>query len=92
MGHVDALPLALVHNDLGLEHLLVGPGPQELAGIIDFEDATIGDPAIDLVPFVAAFGRDALVELLDGRDLGRASTSGCTSTGGWAASTPSSTA
>lgn len=39
----------LVHNDLGTEHLLVDPSVGRLVGIIDFEEAGLGDPAIDLV-------------------------------------------
>ncbi|RLV04389.1 aminoglycoside phosphotransferase [Streptomyces griseocarneus] len=44
---VGSLPArALVHGDLGPEHVLVrGDG---LSGVIDFGDAHIGDPAIDL--------------------------------------------
>ena len=57
-------PPTLVHNDLGPEHVLVG------AGIIDFEDATVGDPAVDIAPLVATLGRDALPVLTAGRDLG----------------------
>ncbi|MFI7016941.1 phosphotransferase [Streptomyces sp. NPDC050164] len=44
---VVALPTeALVHGDLGPEHLLAQDGA--LTGVIDFGDAHIGDPAIDL--------------------------------------------
>jgi aminoglycoside 2''-phosphotransferase len=40
---------ALVHRDLGPEHVLVDPESRRLAGIIDFGDAAVGDTAIDLV-------------------------------------------
>ncbi len=44
---VAALPAhVLVHGDLGPEHVLVRDGA--LSGIIDFGDAHVGDPAIDL--------------------------------------------
>lgn len=44
---VSTLPAeALVHGDLGPEHLLAQAGA--LTGVIDFGDAHIGDPAIDL--------------------------------------------
>jgi aminoglycoside phosphotransferase (APT) family kinase protein len=36
---------ALVHADLGAEHLLVRDG--RLAGVIDWGDARVGDPALD---------------------------------------------
>ena len=70
LSEVDGLPSSLVHNDLGLEHLLVDEQGTELVGIIDFEDATIGDPAVDLVPLRAAFGPDALPRLLPDDGLG----------------------
>jgi aminoglycoside phosphotransferase (APT) family kinase protein len=38
-------PPALTHSDLGPEHLLVREG--RLAGVIDWGDARVGDPAID---------------------------------------------
>jgi len=40
---------ALVHADLGPEHILVDPGRAELRAVIDFGDARVGDPAIDIV-------------------------------------------
>lgn len=63
-------PISFVHNDLGLEHVLVDQHTQEPVGLIDFEDATVGDPAVDFVPFVAAVGRQALPGLTADRDLG----------------------
>jgi aminoglycoside phosphotransferase (APT) family kinase protein len=38
---------AFSHNDLGIEHVLVGPGTGEVTGIIDWSDAAIVDPAVD---------------------------------------------
>jgi aminoglycoside 2''-phosphotransferase len=38
----------LIHRDLGGEHVLCDPGQGSVAGIIDWGDAAIGDPAIDL--------------------------------------------
>jgi aminoglycoside phosphotransferase (APT) family kinase protein len=37
----------LAHRDLGPDHLLIDPATGDLTGIIDFEDASIGDPAFD---------------------------------------------
>lgn len=48
----------LVHRDLGPEHVLIGPD-RGLAGIIDWEDATLGDPAIDFAGLWQAFGPGA---------------------------------
>jgi aminoglycoside 2''-phosphotransferase len=38
---------ALIHRDLVPEHLLADPGTGRLTGVIDFEDASLGDPAFD---------------------------------------------
>ena len=45
---------ALVHRDLGPEHILVG----DCLAMIDFEDVAIGDPVIDFVGIFNAFGFD----------------------------------
>jgi aminoglycoside 2''-phosphotransferase len=37
----------LIHRDLGPDHLLVDTSTGDLTGVIDFEDASIGDPAFD---------------------------------------------
>jgi aminoglycoside 2''-phosphotransferase len=42
-----APPVALLHRDLALEHILADPAGQRLTGVIDWGDAWIGDPAID---------------------------------------------
>lgn len=54
----------LVHCDLGAEHLLVDDSGTPV-GIIDFEDATVGDPAIDFVGFWITLGEDATRRLLE---------------------------
>jgi aminoglycoside phosphotransferase (APT) family kinase protein len=36
------------HNDLGIEHVLVDPGTGMVTGVIDWGDAAIVDPAIDV--------------------------------------------
>jgi len=36
------------HNDLGIEHVLVDPGTWTVTGVVDWSDAVIVDPAIDL--------------------------------------------
>jgi aminoglycoside phosphotransferase (APT) family kinase protein len=48
-AHTDYLPRAdtLVHGDLYFRHLLVSPEHQ-LAGVIDWGDIHLGDPAVDL--------------------------------------------
>lgn len=54
---------ALVHADLGLEHVLVDAG--RLAGIIDWETACPGDPAVDFVGFHIGLGPDRTGRILD---------------------------
>ncbi len=39
--------LVFSHNDLGIEHVLVAPGTEKVAGIIDWSDAAVCDPARD---------------------------------------------
>ena len=68
--HPPDAPTCLIHNDLGPVHLLVGDTGQPV-GLIDFEDAWLGDPATDLTPLVACLGWPALPELMAGRDLGQ---------------------
>jgi aminoglycoside phosphotransferase (APT) family kinase protein len=58
---------AVVHADLGPEHLL--SDGRRLTGVIDWSDATIGDPALDFAWLLHANGEafaDALVESYGG--------------------------
>lgn len=54
--------LRFSHNDLGIEHVLVTPGPDGLAvsGVIDWGDAAITDPAYDLGLLLRDLGPGAL--------------------------------
>ena len=45
LAHVDESRLALIHGDLGPEHILCD-GPV-VSGVIDWSDAHVGDPALD---------------------------------------------
>ena len=45
-----------VHDDLGREHVLVDDDGRPV-GIIDFEDATVGDPEVDRMPMYVLAGR-----------------------------------
>ncbi len=40
---------ALIHGDLAGEHLLCDSSLAAITGVIDWEDATVGDPALDFV-------------------------------------------
>ncbi|GAB3922421.1 hypothetical protein GCM10029976_010860 [Kribbella albertanoniae] len=46
LDRVEGVRSALIHADLGSDHLLVHDG--RLTGIIDWTDSEIGDPALDL--------------------------------------------
>ena len=52
--------VALVHCDLGCEHILIGDDGTAVTGVIDFEDATIGDPTIDFVGIYVTYGMEAV--------------------------------
>lgn len=64
-------PPHLIHNDLGFGHILEREG--HLAGVIDFSDAALGDPAADFATILADGGWhavDDVVRFYD-RALGR---------------------
>jgi aminoglycoside phosphotransferase (APT) family kinase protein len=54
---------AIVHADLGPEHLLTDG--ERLTGVIDWSDATVGDPAIDFAWLLYGAGRAFADELGD---------------------------
>lgn len=58
--------VALVHCDLGCEHILIGDDGTTVTGLIDFEDATIGDSAIDFVGIFVTYGLEAVDRVRDG--------------------------
>ena len=74
---VDHTPKTLIHGDLSRDHILLAPDANGLAGVIDFTDAGLGDPAFDFTcvwdygegapaHLAASYGRslqiDAMVE------------------------------
>jgi aminoglycoside phosphotransferase (APT) family kinase protein len=54
----------LAHADLGAEHLLAQDGA--LSGVIDWSDAAVTDPALDLARLYRDFGPAFLAQVLDG--------------------------
>lgn len=56
---------ALVHGDLHPGHMLLAPDGR-LAGVLDWTEARVGDPSIDLALFLGCFGREAFARLLEG--------------------------
>lgn len=57
-------PACVLHGDLVDDHILLAPDQTRLAGIIDFGDVRIGDPAEDLM-FMWSYGEAAMAQLLD---------------------------
>ena len=55
----------LIHADLGTNNILVDFQQNELAGIIDFGDLCLRDPAADFAGFHRNFGRQFTQELLN---------------------------
>ncbi|GAA4709969.1 hypothetical protein GCM10023215_59640 [Pseudonocardia yuanmonensis] len=53
----------LTHNDLGIEHVLVDD--VRVTGIIDWSDAAVADPAVDLGRILRDLGRAALDRAVD---------------------------
>lgn len=60
---MDFTPV-LVHCDLGLEHILVDPDTGSPVGLLDFEDATVGDPAIDFVGLLITLGEPGVRDMI----------------------------
>ena len=56
--------LALVHGDLHPGHMLLDETGR-LTGVLDWTDAQVTDPAIDLAMFYGCFGRAALEAVVD---------------------------
>ena len=56
--------LALVHGDLHPGHMLLGPDGS-LAGVLDWTEAQVTDPSVDLAMFFGCFGGAVLDALLE---------------------------
>jgi aminoglycoside phosphotransferase (APT) family kinase protein len=57
-------PLALAHGDLHPGHLLVDDDGR-VTGVLDWTEAKLTDPAVDLAMFHGCFGRAALTAVVD---------------------------
>ena len=68
LATLDAV--ALVHCDLGCEHILICDDGANVTGLIDFEDVTIGDPAIDFVGIYVTYGMEVVERVRDGYQRG----------------------
>jgi aminoglycoside phosphotransferase (APT) family kinase protein len=65
----EAATATFCHNDLGIEHLLVDPVTGDLAGVIDWSDAAITDPARDLALLYRDLGPTVHGRVVAGYDL-----------------------
>jgi aminoglycoside phosphotransferase (APT) family kinase protein len=61
-----ALPLRLVHADVTYDHVLLRPDGRDVAGVIDWGDVSVGDPAWDLAGLLAWFGEGFVRRVLAG--------------------------
>jgi aminoglycoside 2''-phosphotransferase len=52
-----AFPPTLIHGDFGTGNVLFDPAREEIAGILDFDSAGLGDPACDLAALMT-YGED----------------------------------
>jgi aminoglycoside phosphotransferase (APT) family kinase protein len=80
LAALDSLPhrtQAVVHGDLGAENVLWEwtHGVPHLAGVLDWDDVTLSDPAEDLAAIGASYGRGLLERVLA---LGNLSNNGLT--------------
>lgn len=53
---VSTTETAVIHRDFSEDHILLDPQTRRLAGVIDFTDAALGDPAFDFA-FLWSYGR-----------------------------------
>jgi aminoglycoside 2''-phosphotransferase len=56
--------VALIHGDLGAEHILCDPVCNRVTGILDWEDACTGDPALDFVGLLQSGGEGFVRQVL----------------------------
>jgi aminoglycoside 2''-phosphotransferase len=72
-GQIDwnSVPAAVVHGDLGMEHVLIDPSNEHQVSIIDFGDVRLGDAALDFagIPDELLGGVLDRYEFNAGRDL-----------------------
>ena len=54
----------LVHGDLGMAHILVQDDTGHCSGLIDFEEAALGDPVIDFVGLFITHGKQVTSDVL----------------------------
>lgn len=58
--------LVFCHHDVRDDHVMVDPASGLVTGLIDWGDALLGDPALDLATVLADFGPDVYARVLAG--------------------------
>jgi aminoglycoside 2''-phosphotransferase len=56
---------ALRHGDFGTTNILFDAAAREIAGVIDFGSAGLGDPAVDVASLLASYGEPFLARCRD---------------------------
>ncbi|MFN8638323.1 MAG: aminoglycoside phosphotransferase family protein [Dehalococcoidia bacterium] len=67
-GGMASAPRALIHGDCSSEHLLIVK-ERTLAGVIDWADAMVGDPALDFAALLSASSRSLVKAVLEAYTL-----------------------
>ena len=63
-------PRCFVHGDFGPHNLLFQDG--RISGLIDFDNACVGDPAMDFAPLIGFYGSTAVAQITNSRMVERA--------------------
>ncbi len=69
-SYEDTVPAVLCHGDFGPHNILWQGGKP--SGLIDLDNAQMGDPALDIAPLIGFHGSSAVKELCDEATLNRA--------------------
>jgi aminoglycoside phosphotransferase (APT) family kinase protein len=78
LGAEQTIAHAPVHGDLGMHNILWRDASPEqesaltISGLIDLDNATVGDPAIDVAPLLGQFGSAVLAGIVSPVLLSRA--------------------
>lgn len=68
----SAATASLVHGDFGLHNIMWSEG--QVPGIVDLDNACVGDPALDLAPLISQFGSNRVADLASRETVARAKT------------------
>ncbi len=60
----STMRVSLIHGDLYRDNVIVGYSGEKIEGVIDWEEACIGDPAIDFAAIAVDFPADQMMKIL----------------------------